>query len=104
MTAVTSENRRSQTAATKMIIRDAGDADLPAIIDIYNAAIATRLATAQLAPVPRHERRELLKEHTPDRHPFCGLETDRRIADRPTLNHPPPPCAYPATAERTRTS
>jgi L-amino acid N-acyltransferase YncA len=29
-----------------MIIRDAAEADLPAIIDIYNAATATRTSTA----------------------------------------------------------
>ena len=34
-----------------MKIRDAVEADLPAIIDIYNAAVATRISTAQLEPV-----------------------------------------------------
>src|SRR5436309_713510 len=99
MTAVTSENRRSQTAATKMIIRDAGDADLPAIIDIYNAAIATRLATAQLEPVTLEERRNWLKEHSPDRHPFWVLEIDGRIAGWLTLKPFLPRCAYRGTAE-----
>src|SRR5213083_3257546 len=99
MTAVTSENRRSQTAATKMIIRDAGDADLPAIIDIYNAAIATRLATAQLDPVTLEERRDWLKEHSPDRHPFWVLETDGRIAGWLSLKPFAPRCAYRGTAE-----
>ncbi|SRR6266567_2185137 len=33
--------RRSQTVATEMIIRDASEPNLPAIVDIYNAAIAT---------------------------------------------------------------
>jgi len=32
-----------------MIIRDAAEADLPAIIDIYNAATATRSSTASRA-------------------------------------------------------
>src|SRR5437667_4508896 len=99
MTAVTSENRRSQTAATKMIIRDAGDADLPAIIDIYNAAIATRLATAQLDPVTLEERRDWLKEHSPDRHPFWVLETDGRLAGWLSLKPFAPRCAYRGTAE-----
>src|SRR3989475_9296455 len=99
MTAVTSENRRSQTAATEMIIRDAGDADLPAITDIYNAAIATRMATAQLDPVTLEERRDWLKEHSPDRHPFWVLETDRRIAGWLSLKPFAPRCAYRGTAE-----
>jgi len=99
MTAVTSENRQSQTAATEMIIRDAGDADLPAIIDIYNAAIATRLATAQLDPVTLEERRDWLKEHSPDRHPFWVLETDGRIAGWLSLKPFALRCAYRGTAE-----
>src|SRR6266568_1832929 len=99
MTAVTSENRQSQTAATEMIIRDAGDADLPAIIDIYNAAIATLMATAQLDPVTLEERRDWLKEHSPDRHPFWVLEIDGRIAGWLTLKPFLPRCAYRGTAE-----
>src|SRR5437763_7983321 len=99
MTAVTSENRRSQTAATKTIIRDAGDADLPAIIDIYNAAIATRLATAQLDPVTLEERRDWLKEHSPDRHPFWVLETDGRVIAWLDFKRFQPRCAYRGTAE-----
>src|SRR5438132_4277440 len=99
MTAVTSENRRSQTAATEMIIRDAGDADLPAIINIYNAAIATRMATAQLDPVTLEERRDWLKEHSPDRHPFWVLETDGRIAGWLSLKPFALRCAYRGTAE-----
>ena len=99
MTAVTSENRQSQTAATEMLIRDAGDADLPAIIDIYNVAIATRMATAQLDPVTLEERRDWLKEHSPDRHPFWVLEIDGRIAGWLSLKPFAPRCAYRGTAE-----
>ena len=99
MTAVTSENRQSQTAATEMLIRDAGDADLPAIIDIYNVAIATRMATAQLDPVTLEERRDWLKEHSPDRHPFWVLETDGRIAGWLSLKPFVLRCAYRGTAE-----
>src|SRR5438128_11305365 len=99
MTAVTSENRQSQTAATEMLIRDAGDADLPAIIDIYNVAIATRMATAQLDPVTLEERRDWLKEHSPDRHPFWVLEIDGRLAGWLSLKPFAPRCAYRGTAE-----
>ena len=38
-------------AATGIQIRDATEADLPAIVDIHNAAIASRISTAQLEPV-----------------------------------------------------
>ena len=69
------EDRRSETAVTEkaVTIRDAVEADLPAIVDIYNAAIATRLATAQLEPVAVEERRNWLKEHSPDRYPLWVL-------------------------------
>jgi L-amino acid N-acyltransferase YncA len=101
MSAVISDgNRRSQTAATKeMKIRDACDSDLSAIIDIYNAAIATRIATAQLEPVTVDERRDWLKEHSPDRHPFWVLEIDSQVAGWLSLKSLLPRCAYRGTAE-----
>ena len=45
-----------------MVIRNATESDLPAIIDIYNAAIATRISTAQLEPVTVESRRDWLSE------------------------------------------
>jgi phosphinothricin acetyltransferase len=44
-------DRRSETDATDIRVRDAADIDLAVIAHIYNAAIATRSATAQLEPV-----------------------------------------------------
>ena len=99
MTAVDLEKRRSPNASVSMKIRDATESDLPAIIDIYNAAVATRLATAQLDPVTLEERRDWLKEHSPDRHPFWVLEIDRKIAGWLTLKPFLPRCAYRGTAE-----
>lgn len=46
-----------------MTIRDATDADLPAIVDIYNASVPGRLATADLEPVSVDSRRAWLHEH-----------------------------------------
>lgn len=82
-----------------MKIRDAVESDLPAIIKIYNAAIATRIATAQLEPVTLEERRNWLREHSPDRHPFWVLEIDRQISGWLTLKPFLPRCAYRGTAE-----
>jgi L-amino acid N-acyltransferase YncA len=82
-----------------MKIRDAADSDLPAIIDIYNAAVATRIATAQLDPVTLEERRDWLKEHSPDRHPFWVLEIDRQVAGWLTIKPFIPRCAYQGTVE-----
>ncbi len=91
---------RWTTAATMpMKIRDAVDSDLPAIIDIYNAAVATRIATAQLEPVTFEERRDWLKEHSPDRHPFWVLEIDGQVAGWLTIKPFIPRCAYQGTVE-----
>ena len=100
MSAIAVEQGRPKTAARKETkIRDAVESDLPAIIKIYNAAVATRVATAQLEPVTLEERRGWLREHSADRHPFWVLEMDRRIAGWLTLKPFLPRCAYRSTAE-----
>src|SRR5439155_7225380 len=99
--AMSIENPPSASAATaaEIKIRDAVEADLVAIIDIYNAAIATRMATAQLEPVTVEERRNWLKEHSPDRYPFWVLEMDGQIAGWLSLKAFLPRCAYRGTTE-----
>jgi len=82
----------------KMKIRDAAESDLPAIINIYNAAIATRMATAQLDPVTLEDRRDWLEQHSPSR-PFWVLESGGQIAGWLTLKTFLPRCAYRSTAE-----
>ena len=49
-----------------MIIRDAAEADLPAIIEIYNAATATRTSTAMFEPVSVEERLPWFCRHSPN--------------------------------------
>ena len=51
-----------------MQIRLAVEADLPAIIEIYNAAIPSRLATADLEPISVESRRAWFRSHD-DRYP-----------------------------------
>ncbi|BBC22644.1 GNAT family N-acetyltransferase [Pseudanabaena sp. ABRG5-3] len=51
-----------------MQIRLAVETDLPAIIEIYNAAIPTRLATADLEPISVESRRAWFRSHG-DRYP-----------------------------------
>jgi L-amino acid N-acyltransferase YncA len=63
-----------------MIIRDALEADLPAIIEIYNAATATRISTALLEPVSVEERLPWFHRHSPDRFPLWVVESDGQIA------------------------
>ncbi len=100
MSAVTTE-KASRPAATKheMSIRDARESDLPAIIKIYNAAIATRMSTAQLEPVTLESRQNWLKDHSAGRHPFWVVEIDGKIAGWLTLKSFLPRCAYRDTAE-----
>jgi len=82
-----------------MKIRDAVEADLPAIIDIYNAAVATRLSTAQLEPVTVESRRNWLSEHSSDRHPLWVAEVDGHVIGWLSFKSFLPRCAYRGTIE-----
>ncbi|GBO56270.1 phosphinothricin N-acetyltransferase [Pseudanabaena sp. lw0831] len=62
-----------------MQIRLAIEADLPAIIEIYNAAIPSRLATADLEPISVESRRTWFRSHG-DRYPVWVIAIgDRNI-------------------------
>jgi L-amino acid N-acyltransferase YncA len=63
-----------------MIIRDAAEADLPAIVDIYNAATATRTSTAMFDPVSVEERLPWFRRHSPNEFPLSVAEIKGRIA------------------------
>ena len=63
-----------------MIVRDATEADLPAIVAIYNAAIPGRAATADTQPVTVEERREWFAKHEPARRPLWVAEIDGEVA------------------------
>lgn len=62
------------------MIRIATEADLPAIVAIYNAAVPGRMATADTEPVTVDSRREWFEAHTPDRHPLWVAERDGEVA------------------------
>jgi phosphinothricin acetyltransferase len=89
----------SAVVAEEMKIRDATDADLPAIVAIYNAAVATRISTAQLEPVTVEERRDWIRDHSPDRHPFWVAEIEGQVAAWLTVKPFLPRCAYAGTVE-----
>ena len=93
------ETHRSRSKKDSYVIRDATAADLPAVIDIYNAAIATRLATAQLEPVTVESRRSWLSDHSPDEYPFWVLEMNGQVVGWLTFKSFLPRCAYRGTAE-----
>jgi phosphinothricin acetyltransferase len=56
-----------------MSIRHATSSDLPAIVAIFNATIATRFTTEE-APISVESRRTWFEEHGPERHPVWVAE------------------------------
>jgi phosphinothricin acetyltransferase len=82
-----------------MIIRDALEVDLPAIVEIYNAAIRGRISTAQLDPVSVEERLPWFREHSSESHPLWVAEIDGEIAAWLSFHPFIKRCAYRGTAE-----
>jgi L-amino acid N-acyltransferase YncA len=82
-----------------MKLRDAAESDLPLIVAIYNAAIATRAATAQLEPVTVAERLPWFREHSAVTHPLWVLELDGEVAGWLSFSAFIPRCAYHTTSE-----
>jgi phosphinothricin acetyltransferase len=85
-----------------LMIRNADVLDLPAIVDIYNAAIPGRLATADTEPVSLESRHSWFNDRDFTRHPIWVCEDpsrDKRIRGwlsfKPFYGRP----AYAATAE-----
>lgn len=62
-----------------MQIRDAVEADLPAIVAIYNTAIPCRIVTADLEPVTIESRRNWFQAHTADSRPLWVAEMEETI-------------------------
>ena len=82
-----------------MTIRDAVEADLPAIVDIFNATVPTRTSTAVLEPVSVTDRVEWFHEHSPDRHPLWVAEVDSDIGGWLSLHPFIGRSAYRSTVE-----
>jgi phosphinothricin acetyltransferase len=82
-----------------MIIRDAVEAELPAIVEIYNAAIRSRISTAQLEPVSVEERLPWFREHSPESYPLWVTAIDGEIAAWLSFHPFIPRGAYRGTAE-----
>ena len=82
-----------------MTIRDAVEADLPAIVDIFNATVATRISTAVLEPVTVEQRLGWFREHSAERHPLWVAEIDGHIAGWLSFHSFIARCAYRGTAE-----
>jgi phosphinothricin acetyltransferase len=82
-----------------MIVRDALEADLPAIVAIYNEAIRGRISTAQLEEVSVAERLPWFRQHSARTHPLWVAELDDQIAGWFSFHFFIKRAAYRATAE-----
>lgn len=60
-------------------IRDAVPRDLPTIVAIYNAAIPSRIATADLDPITVESRQEWFTKHNPNSRPLWVLEVNQQV-------------------------
>ncbi|MEH1865144.1 MAG: N-acetyltransferase family protein [Nostoc sp.] len=63
-----------------MTIRHATETDLPAIVAIYNAAIPSRMATADLEPISVESRLPWFKTRSPSQRPLWVIEVEGVIA------------------------
>ena len=81
-----------------MRIRDAAEADLPAIVAIYNSIIPGRMVTADLDPVTPASRLPWLQAHHPDRRPVWVAEEEGQIVGWLSFDTFYPRAAYDGTA------
>jgi phosphinothricin acetyltransferase len=82
-----------------MIIRDAVEPDLPAIVEIYNATVSTRMVTAELEPTTVEARLPWFREHSSEHYPFWVAESEGRVIGWLDFKRFLPRCAYRCTAE-----
>jgi L-amino acid N-acyltransferase YncA len=81
-------------------LRDATAEDLPAIVEIYNAAIPQRIATADLVPISVKSRQAWFEAHTPYHRPLWVAETKQhRVAGWLSFSSFYGRAAYDATVE-----
>ena len=79
--------------------RHATREDLPAIVEIYNATIPSRLVTADLEPVSVESRIGWFEQHKPNSRPLWVAEHDGRIAGWLSLSNFYARPAYHKSAE-----
>jgi L-amino acid N-acyltransferase YncA len=67
------------TADTRVRFRIAEAWDLPAIVEIYNQAVALKSATAELSPVTVESRTAWLRDHDPRSYPVFVAESEGSV-------------------------
>jgi len=82
-----------------MIIRDAVEGDLPAIVQIYNATVPTRMVTAELEPTTVEARLPWFREHSSEQYPFWVAESEGRVIGWLDFKKFLPRAAYRGTVE-----
>ena len=82
-----------------MNLRDARETDLPAIVEIYNAAIPSRLATADTEPVSVESRLNWFRDRVFTSRPIWVMEWDGSIVGWLSFGSFYGRPAYNATAE-----
>ena len=82
-----------------MEIRDAILADLPAIVEIYNSTVPSRMVTADPEPISVESRRAWFHQHDPESRPIWVAEVDGEIAAWFSFEDFRKKPAYRATAE-----
>jgi L-amino acid N-acyltransferase YncA len=82
-----------------MTIRHATETDLPAIVAIYNAAVPSRMATADLDPVSVVSRLPWFQGRTPSQRPLWVIEIEGQVVGWLSFQSFYGRPAYHATAE-----
>jgi len=82
-----------------MTIRNATEADLPDIIEIYNATIASRMVTAEVEPVAVEQRLGWFRAHSPEQYPMWVTTGEERVTGWLSFQPFRPRSAYRSTAE-----
>src|SRR5438309_1133865 len=82
-----------------MIIRDAVEADLPTIVEIYNATVPTRMVTAELEPTTVEARLPWFRENSSEHYPCWVAESEGRVIAWLDFKRFLPRSAYRGTVE-----
>jgi phosphinothricin acetyltransferase len=70
---------RREDLAADLLVREATEPDLPAIVDIYNQSIPGGWSTADTKPITVNERLEWFRKFDPAKRPIWVAETDGSV-------------------------